>query len=263
MNLDDHELRDLADFLSRRFPASVDRAALAVAARVPIPEDDSDERWRAVVWWAQDRGTLPRMIAMAWRMRPDDPKLAEMAALLPSTRRWPWVVATLFLLAGAGAVWMGRGTPLVAAVPPAPTTSAARTAPPGPPASPAPARGADAPAAEPPPPAAPEAAPAPLPLPASASATPTTGRCAAANGALLGYWYAGGSAPGEAGQIYSMKGGATVRADYPRPENHYQAHAEIRCGLVAGDQIRLTQAPIPVSGGVWWVPFLGGDLVLP
>lgn len=260
MKLDAPDLRDLADFLGRRFPASVDRAALAVAARVPLPEDDSEERWRAVVSWAHDKGTLPRMVSAAARMKPEDAELAKMAALLPNRRRWPLVLVGA--LVGGVALWFGRDRVPEPVVQPSEVVKQAVTPveiPPAPVPEPTPAPVADVTTKQTVTPVENEPA---IPVAAVERAAPTTSRCAGSPGSVLGYWYSGSTAPGEAGQTITLKGGATVRADYPRPENHFNFRTEIRCNLVAGDQVRLSQAPIPIAGGAVWVPFVGGDLVV-
>ena len=86
------------------------------------------------------------------------------------------------------------------------------------------------------------------------------GRCTAEPGEVVGYWYAGRNAPGSAGQTITMDRSVNVRADYPDAHNGYDARSPVRCVLKAGDQLVLTQAPISVPGGAYWVPLVTGDL---
>jgi len=90
--------------------------------------------------------------------------------------------------------------------------------------------------------------------------TPTEGRCGGSPGSLVGYFYAGGHFDGLVGEPYTMRGDVNVRADYPRKENSWSSGAEIRCVLLRGDVLVLTQHAIEVDGEKVWVPLHAGDL---
>ena len=108
-------------------------------------------------------------------------------------------------------------------------------------------------------PAAPEA------VPARGSVTPQPanyrGRCRLKEGGIVGYWYAGRSAPAQAGDTLIMPNSVNVRADYPDAHNDFDARTALRCTLAAGDKVRLTSDPIAVPGGAFWVPLHSGDLL--
>jgi hypothetical protein len=104
------------------------------------------------------------------------------------------------------------------------------------------------------------AAPPPVAAPTTTVAD-RTGRCAGQPGQVVGYWYAGSTAPGQAGQTITMRQGANVRADYPDVHNGYNARAPMTCALKAGDRLTLSRDPIAVPGGAFWVPVVAGDLL--
>ena len=89
------------------------------------------------------------------------------------------------------------------------------------------------------------------------------GRCTIPDDGVVGYWYAGGDAPGNAGEVVTVDYSINVRADYPDHHNAYNARSSVRCQLAAGDQIRLTRDPIlvPGEGPHYWVPLYNGDLL--
>ena len=67
--------------------------------------------------------------------------------------------------------------------------------------------------------------------------------------------------PGAAGDIIEMPNSVNVRLDYPDRHNNYDKRAPLRCTLTTGDRVRLTDAPIAVPGGAYWVPLHSGDLI--
>ena len=102
---------------------------------------------------------------------------------------------------------------------------------------------------------------APTPVMVTTRPANHTGRCTIADDGVVGYWYAGEKAPGNAGELVTVDHSVNVRADYPDHHNAYDARASVRCQLAAGDQIRLTAEPILVPGDRYWVPLYNGDLV--
>ena len=95
---------------------------------------------------------------------------------------------------------------------------------------------------------------------AETSTPGTVQRCARDPGTLVGYWYAGPQAPGEAGDTITVATSVNVRLDYPRQDNAFDTRSPIQCALGVGDQVLLREAPIAVPPGAWWVPLYSGDL---
>lgn len=93
---------------------------------------------------------------------------------------------------------------------------------------------------------------------APARVAPAAGRCAAAPGEVVGYWYTSLSLG--SGDVHTLTHGVNVRADYPRQENGWSSRASIACVLKPGDRVRIASAPIEVGSGYRWVPLRGGDL---
>ena len=91
--------------------------------------------------------------------------------------------------------------------------------------------------------------------PAAAAEPPTQlPGCRGAPGELVGYWYAGPTAPGKAGDRITVPRDLNVRADYPDQHNNFNARAQVRCTLGEGADLVLTADPIAVPGGAYWVP---------
>jgi len=119
------------------------------------------------------------------------------------------------------------------------------------PVEPSPVESAPAQAARPP--LTPRAAPAAEPH--------TSRRCTQPEGGRVGYWYAGEVAPASAaGELVEIRAWHRVREDFPGTHNGFNARSPERCALMEGDRVRLTEAPIQVPGGAWWVPLHSGDL---
>jgi hypothetical protein len=112
----------------------------------------------------------------------------------------------------------------------------------------------EAPAKEP-------ATPAPE-RPARAEKPTATGDwCSGDDSGNIGYWYAGPTPPGKAGETIVAPRSANVRADYPHSGNHFNKRARVRCSVTIGDRLRLSHEPIRVYGGHFWVPLYVGDRV--
>ncbi|MDP2311366.1 MAG: effector-associated domain EAD1-containing protein [Pseudomonadota bacterium] len=127
-----------------------------------------------------------------------------------------------------------------------------------PPVAVSPAPAAPAPAAtEPPAVASTARAPAPEPF-TSASGAPSN--CQGATGVVVGWWYAGTTSPGAQGETIGLPSSVNVRDDYPRRENGYALRGRVLCSLSGGTRQRLSQAPVDIGQGHWWVPVAGGDL---
>lgn len=281
MDLSPRETADLAGFFARRFPRRAEVNALARSARIVLDETlagDDGMVWATVLAEARIQKRLRALAREASRQEPGDQNLQEVCRLLAASEPapvLPWLVgggAILALLAFGVGAWIGtRGgpepepEPIVAAAAPveaAPVEAAPVEAAPVEPApvEPAPVEAAPVEAAPVEPAPAPPTVPAPTASAPTVSATAAS-RCPGMPGQLIGYWYAGREAPGAKGQTITVPTAANVRADYPDRHNGYDARAPLRCGLRAGDRVRLSQDPVAVPGGVYWVPLYGGDLL--
>lgn len=284
MELDDATRDELAGFLARRFPSAEARARLSRTAGLVV-EPDEDEgpartAWIALLVLADQRGALAQLADAACAEAPDDLNLAEARTLLRGapTRSAGGRGGAVALLGGAltlllvgagaaGALWMARGGEVpalrpvtearvqqVPAVVAAPVVVAVASAP----VAPAPV----APAVDEPLPDEPARA-AVLPAPAASTSSPRNTAwpaCQGAPGVIMGWWYAGTSAPGAQGATISLRSSVNVRADYPRQDNGYSMRGRVLCSLSAGTAQRLSNAPVDIGRGHWWVPVAGGDL---
>lgn len=209
----------------------------------------------------------------------------QKASSLP--RGWKQMGALTALVAIAGVAWAASGPrdaalpeaheaalevseeniePVVVAteLPPAPEPAAVATPEPEAVATPEPAVVAsadpepEATAGAAAPPSTPEPEPSSgtsAPAIASSSAPATnTGSCHGRPGELVGYWYAGTTAPGGKGDRITVPRDLNVRADYPDRHNNYDRRAPIRCTLGVGQSLVLSADPIAVPGGAYWVP---------
>ncbi len=102
-----------------------------------------------------------------------------------------------------------------------------------------------------------------MPRPDATGGELVEGRCGGRRGQLIGYWYAGSTAPWGPGDTYTVWGGANVRKMFPARENHWNTRSELICTLKNGDKVLVRDAPIAVDGGAYWVPLYAGDLLTP
>lgn len=298
MDLNPAEIRDLAAFFAKRFPEPEARARLGVKAgldhAVGSDAPDPVRGWSRVLGEAVRRGRLRHLVLAAQASLPQDENLQELGALF---RRRPDPLPVLALAGALAAVLVGvvavglvgalstggaealrsgsdSGQPLADLV----STSsgaasggspAAAQSPPAAPSPPAPgsqlvsdpSAAAAVDDATNAPEAAPEVPSAISPSPRSAvQLANESGRCTAGPGELVGYWYAGRSAPARAGQRLVLDRSVNVRSDYPDAHNSYDARTPIRCVLRPGDVLVLSKAPVEVPGGAYWVPLVTGDL---
>jgi hypothetical protein len=288
MELQPHDLRELAEFFAKRFPRSNDRRLLLDQLRLPHREHEGQppiQSWMALLETARDRRALTRLGEVAQRLRPFDENLASMTELLNRSEggrgrgTFQMVGMVMAALLAVGSTWAavtGSSEAKNNDEPEAERFSAEDMS-----ESPPETLAAGTPEAEKEPFQLPgwaailtkirsgaEAGPAPVPestqpstnLP---SATPAyhSGRCTIADDGVVGYWYAGENAPGAAGEVVVMDHSVNVRADYPDHHNAYDARSSVRCQLANGDKIRLTADPILVPGDRYWVPLYNGDLI--
>lgn len=259
-----------------------------------------DVAWGRLLTRAQELSATHRVADAAAALRPDDDNLQAAAAFLAG-RPWPprpasaWPVQQAAALAGllaiAGGAWAMSTTratarqdaPSVVAssvetnapVDPAPVDEQPEVEPQDtvqqslsnaePPAetTPEPPAAADPQPVEAPQAAAPEPAPTPKVHPTPHKPAPATEvpGCRTDADTLVGYWYAGGTAPGAAGDVVTLSQAMNVRADYPDKHNHYNRRAPVRCALAEGARVRLKVDPVAVPGNAYWVPLYGADLI--
>ena len=277
---------EVAVFLDRRFPTAQDRAALARLTGLRGTHAD----WLQILEEAASQGRLARLVRAAADLRPDDANLLAMAEWCEQQHRSAQV-ALVRTWAPRGLLAAGVAAAALAlswSVNPAPQGVAAEDAlAQASHAAPAAEVSDEAPevlAAEPS--SAVASAPSlptgtgsfaasetPVAPPPSAAAPPTAqvavvdpdrprGRCRSSD-RIVGYWYAGRSAPGAQGEVLTMDYAVRVRLDYPDAHNQFNARAPVTCHLVPGDRVRLTDAPIHVPGDAYWVPLTDGDLLAP
>lgn len=264
MRLDPAILEELAAFYARRLPDGAD--AIAKQCGLPAPGGTGVDAWRALLTAADSR--VHKVANAVARSLPADENAQQAAKDLAPNRTWAVgaaVAASLAVLLVIGIVASSSNAQAEIA-PPArqPAAPLTMTAPPVATAAPLePVALAPAPSAVTPEttaPAAPTAPPVPVAqVPASESPTlaslapstkvPRSG-CHAAEGATVGWWYAGAAAPGSAGETITLKRGANVRASAPSAENHWRLGAPVGCGLEAGDRVTLGEVRA-IPGGVW------------
>lgn len=267
MRLDPAILEELAAFYARRLPDGA--GAIAKQCGLPAPGGAGVDAWRALLTAADTR--LHKVANAVARALPADENAQQAAKDLAPNRTWAVgaaVAASLAVLLVIGIVASSGSAQAEIAPPAAPlavapairtpapiqpvalapsTVTPGTTAPPAPtvpiaaqvPASESPTLASLAPVAE---------------SPTLASLAPSTkvprSGCHAAGGATVGWWYAGTSAPGSAGETITLKRGANVRASAPSAENHWRLGAPVGCGLEAGDRVTLGEVRA-IPGGVW------------
>lgn len=258
MRLDPAILEELAAFYARRLPEGAD--AIAKQCGLPNPGGTGVDAWRALLTVADTR--VHKVANAVARALPADENAQQAAKDLAPNRTWAVgaaVAASLAALLVIGIVASSSNAQAEIAPPAAqPAAPLTLTAPPV--ATPAPLEPV---ALAPVPPEAAVPAVATLPVtvqrpvpesPTLASLAPSTkvprSGCHAAEGDTVGWWYAGTSAPGSAGETITLKRGANVRASAPSAENHWRLGAPVGCGLEAGDRVTLGEVRT-IPGGVW------------
>ncbi|MBM4392345.1 MAG: hypothetical protein FJ090_14590 [Deltaproteobacteria bacterium] len=269
--IDESDLDGLARACARRFPTAESQRPFARAVGLdadPTEMDDASATWEQMLRAAQARGRLVDLARALARAAPGDENLVALARALgvaaaPSTRSpSPLVLGLLGMVLVVGAVlaWdHGQGeetsaatsttTPAsrstVTSTAPASTATSTETPAEAPAEAPTSTTTSTAPGTVP----AQAKEPAQAKQPAPAVATRPAGRSACS-----GYFYAGRSSPGDAGDTITLGRDARVRADYPRAANGHNAAAPERCVLTRGTVIALSRAPIDASNGHYWVP---------
>lgn len=284
MTLGDAERSALVAHLSTRFPSWGARADIARDAGLGDVQltGPAREAWSMLVGEAEQRGMIVDLLRVAARGRPTD---AELMAMHASAARGELVVppaedpsAWMRGAALAGGVVLLLGVlALIGDLSGASSFLAPRAPIGGPaelnevatdPSTPTPSEGEGMPAVEPEPGAAapselePESEPTEAEdssVDPPAGAAVAEGPCATPRGRVIGYAYAGSSSPGQAGETWVLPRSLNVRVDYPRQENGWSSKARVACVLGKGAKLRMVEAPIPVGGGVFWVPVVGGE----
>ncbi len=248
MHLDDREIRELAEFLARRFDPDL----------MPTPRDTAAD-WVASLHDAQRQGRLAQLLRRAAATAPDDENL-QTATRIVAPRAQPWAALAGAGLALAAATAIGAFTLLVgdeAIETPADAPLLAAVAVPEAPAIPPTAlqpqsvAPVDGPATAP---------PSLQPQSVAPAAVASLGDCVGRPDEQIGWWYAGTQRPGQAGDVIELAAGVNVRAYPPSASNHFDSRGPVRCVLPEGARIRLTADALSVPKDSWWVPLYGGDL---
>ncbi|MEY3210662.1 MAG: hypothetical protein RIT28_1143 [Pseudomonadota bacterium] len=289
MKLDPADLDALATFFARRFPGTQERMLLCLLVGLRAGREQGDDLalWLEIVKEAYRRRRLLRLARAAQQVRRDDENLQVLIRTLSASAAPPWAaravgLALLIVLIVAGLkVVLRPGAEAPPSAPPVAEANSADVVAPPVETPPAEAPAAEAPPVEAPAPPVQEAA-APPPLPpveelaevsapkpkapagfvGAQPAEKVEGRCGGTKGQPVGFWYAGESKPGAKGEVYTVKAGANVRADYPRKANNFNARGALVCALISGDRVRISGEPVLV-GEDWWVPMVVGDLLNP
>ena len=85
MELQSHDLRELAEFFAKRFPRTNDRRMLTDQLRLPHKEAEGlppIQAWMGLLETARDRRSLTRLGECAEKLRPFDENLTSMTDLL-------------------------------------------------------------------------------------------------------------------------------------------------------------------------------------
>jgi hypothetical protein len=272
MEWTDQELRELATFLARRMTT---RLELIDPADPPAAGDPIGQ-WCNELKAAHDSGRLAVLSRRVSAVAPEDENLQKVCDLLAdSGGRKALQVMGAALSVGlfavvAGGAWM-MAAPEAAALQPQSVTMARADV-----QTPIRAASIQVPRetalsaavlevvsasiddASAQPEAQPEiAAPAPPPV-VAATVAPAPG-CVTKPGAIVGYWYAGDSPPGAAGDVITMGHAVNVRTAFPQDANGYDSRSAVACILEEGDRVTLSKAPMRIAGGAWWVPLVTGD----
>jgi len=104
-----------------------------------------------------------------------------------------------------------------------------------------------------------------LPAPAAPAPPRRVGGPAACPGlapGVTGWWHAGRSSPGRAGDEVRIASGVNVRDAVPSEATRW-ALGGFLCSLKEGARVRVAAEPVFVKGGAWWVPVRGEDLLEP
>ena len=299
MRFSSDELIELAGFFAKRFPQAAALRAIAADAGVTPRRDPMaapEDAWTTLLHQANQQGRMRLLAHAAARRGQDDANLIGVCQVITGSTRpgaariWdnprtaPALAGAAIALLGLSAFAAFRTPNADAPDPDAPvvesTLAEAVVSEPTNPTGTAPAPAVDLVAVATPSgstgtskpwkagnpldaartavPAAPEAVPARGPVEQPAN---YRGRCRLKEGGIVGYWYAGRSAPAQAGDTIIMPNSVNVRADYPDTHNDFDARTARRCTLAAGDKVRLTSDPIAVPGGAFWVPLHSGDLL--
>lgn len=242
MDLTDRDLADLAQFLGRRLDVRLDETPPPATAR------EAAERaaaWSDALHEARSAGTLSALMLRIARRHPNDANLVAAASLVTDPGHGsdgPLVLALVGAAAGsatlAAAALLAVGWLVSRGVDLSGSTAAEL------------------------PPALAAVGPGVVEAPVRIERPVPSGRCTRPDGERVGWWDAGRTYPGDAGQIVTIDGKHNVRDEYPHRGNRWATGTRIHCLLQPGDAVRLGE-PVRVDGGRWWVPLVTGDLLPP
>lgn len=248
MRFDAATLEELSVFYARRLPDGA--AEVARATGLPPPGATGVQAWRDLIASGERTGKTYAVAKRVSGLLPGDENALEAARSLAPAGGSRWMVG----VAAAAALALAVGTAAVMSS----GTAQADVKPAAPAAAPAPAKLAS-------PTAVVQEVAAPAPFAPPVTSRPTTLAASVATAQLpsacrgagtIGWWYAGATAPGHAGETITMRRGATVRTGAPSAAHGWRMEPTVPCGLKAGDVITLGELR-PMPGGELWVELPG------
>ena len=93
--------------------------------------------------------------------------------------------------------------------------------------------------------------------------SPTLTPCADLQAGVVGYWYAGTSSPGSAGDTIQIDSWINVRQALPSYRNDWNTKSSVECVLRPGDVVTLHRDPEFVPRDSYWIPMRAQDVTSP
>jgi len=92
------------------------------------------------------------------------------------------------------------------------------------------------------------------------SPNPPLTPCAELQAGVVGYWYAGTTSPGSAGDTIQIDSWINVRQDLPTYRNDWDTRSSVECVLRPGDVVTLHRDPEFVPRDSYWIPLRAQDV---
>jgi hypothetical protein len=89
---------------------------------------------------------------------------------------------------------------------------------------------------------------------------PTLTPCADLQAGVVGYWYAGTTSPGSAGDTIQIDSWINVRQALPAYRNDWDTKSSVECVLRPGDVVTLHRDPEFVPRDSYWIPMRAQDV---
>jgi hypothetical protein len=288
MQLNDHELQDLATFFARRAPSIEERYLFRKRTRLSVATDQPHHPrtgWLQILVEATDAGRLGRLAYVISAQYPDDRNLQQVCQLLAEKGNSDGLkrAAMYSLPISAFAIVLffwphGQEATLqpqsVTIQPQSVEQSAPETTASLQPQSIEQATVGVDKKRQAPPATASSSKPKSVKTPVKAVTTRAPSRqlamakqapdhtpCETKTEQIIGYWYSGDDPAGVRGQTITIPKTVNVRTEYPSFRNDYSPRSPVQCVLFEGEQVKLSLDPILVSGDRYWIPITGKDLI--